>query len=153
MSEHSASRRIRILEALANGGSGKDLSAFAAELQVDERTIRRDLDFLHGILSGVQGIELRRGNVHAMRHGFAPGYFGDQVMSRRDAKVSIARSVVSHLEDNTALVITAGSTTFYVAQELRRAAVEGVPPRNPIAFTNSLPALMELIAGGISCGV
>lgn len=153
MSEHSAARRFRILEALADGGSGRDLGTFARAMQVDERTIRRDLDFLMGLLSQVQGIELRRGQVHAMREGFTPGYFSHEVKNRKEAKVAISRAIVGELDDNTALLLTAGSTTYYVARELRRAAVEELRPRNPIAFTNSLPALMELISGGVSTGI
>jgi DeoR/GlpR family transcriptional regulator of sugar metabolism len=153
MSEHSAARRFRILEILSNGGSGRDLGAFARDLQVDERTIRRDLDFLMGLLSQVHGIELRRGQVHAIREGFTTGYFGHEVRSRREAKQAIARAVVNQLDDNTALLLTAGSTTYYVAREIRRATVEERKPRNPMAFTNSLPALMELISGGISTGI
>lgn len=153
MSDSASARRIRILEELADGGSGRDLAAFAGDLQVDERTIRRDLDFLQRILSQVQGIQLRRGNVHAVRGSSASGYFGDQMKSRREVKSAIARAVVGALDDNTAIAITAGSTVYYVARELRRAVVEGGRPRNPIAFTNSLPALLELIAGGISTGV
>lgn len=153
MSEHSSSRRIRILEELAEGASGRDLGTFAREMQVDERTIRRDLDFLMGLFSRIQGIELRRGQVHATPQGFAPGYFGHEVRHRQGAKQAIARSAVSLLEDNTAVLLTAGSTTYYVARELRRASVEELRPRNPIVFTNSLPALMELIAGGVATGV
>jgi DeoR/GlpR family transcriptional regulator of sugar metabolism len=40
-----------------------------------------------------------------------------------------------------------------VARELRRSTIEEERPANLIAFTNSLPALMELIAADISTGV
>jgi DeoR/GlpR family transcriptional regulator of sugar metabolism len=120
---------------------------------VDERTIRRDVDYLQGLLSSVRGIEVTRGRVYAGRDPYAPGYFADQVDTQKEAKQAIARHVANRLNDNVAVVITAGSTTFYVAREIRRAHVEGCHPRNLIALTNSLPALLELISGGVSTGV
>src|SRR5207248_5520235 len=101
--------------------------------------------FLQELLAGLRGIDVRRGKVFVNRETYAPGYFADHVGDQREVKEAIARGVVQGLSDNTAVALTAGSTTFYVARELRRAHVELGPPRNIIALTNSLPALMELI--------
>ena len=144
---------MRLLEELNRDGAGTDLSTFARRLDVDERTIRRDVDFLQELLAGLRGIDVRRGKVFVNRESYAPGYFADHVGDRRETKIAIAQCVVKGLADNTAIAITAGSTTFYVARELRRAHVEMGSPRNVIALTNSLPALMELISGGVSTGV
>ncbi len=153
MSEHAEARRLRLLEELREDGAGRELADFARQLQVDERTIRRDVDYLQQLLSSINGIEMARGRVFAGRDAFAPGYFADQLDAKKGAKQAIARRVVEGLDDNVAVIITAGSTTFYVAREIRRSHVEGSHPRNLIALTNSLPALLELISAGVSTGV
>src|SRR5713226_3680602 len=114
MSEQAAARRMRLLEALWQGEGGKELGAYAQMLNVDERTVRRDVDYLQGIVTAVQGIELRRGHVHAARAGYAPGYFTDQLEQNQAVKEAIARQVVTTLGDNLAIALTAGSTTYFV---------------------------------------
>ncbi len=152
MSDHPAARRFRLLEELREH-NGKELGEYARRLQVDERTIRRDVDTLQDLISTVQGIEVRRGHLFASRQGYAAGYFTGQLDSRREAKEAIARAIVRTLPDHAAVVVTAGTTTYSVAREIRRAALEDEPPHGLVAFTNSLPALMELIAGGVATGV
>jgi DeoR/GlpR family transcriptional regulator of sugar metabolism len=153
MSENASARRMRLLEELSEETDGKDLESYARLLRVDDRTIRRDVDHLQDLVSSIRGIEVRKGHVFASRDGYGPGYFNDQVGHRQDVKEAIARHIVDSLGDNLAVVITAGSTTYFVAREIRRAHIEEERPRNLIALTNSLPALMELIAGGVSTGV
>jgi len=153
MIEQAAARRMRLLEELREDAAGRDLTDYAQILQVDERTVRRDVDYLQDVLAAVRGIELRRGHLHAIRAGYTPGYFTDQLEHNREAKEAIARVVVGTLGDDLAVALTAGSTVYYVAREIRRAKVEEERPRNLIAFTNSLPALLELIAAGVSTGV
>lgn len=153
MAEQTAARRMRLLEKLRDDTVGRDLAAYALALQVDERTVRRDVDYLQDLLAVVRGIELRRGHLHAARAGYAPGYFTDQLGQNRTVKEAIAREVVRSLGDDLAIALTAGSTVYYVAREIRRAQIEEGRPRNLIAFTNSLPSLMELIAAGVSTGV
>jgi DeoR/GlpR family transcriptional regulator of sugar metabolism len=153
MTEQAAARRMRILDALRSEPAGQDLGAYAHEYAVDERTVRRDVDYLQELVGSISQIGLRRGRVYATHAGHGPGYFSDQLDHNQAAKQGIARSVVCALGDNQAIALTAGSTTFYVAREIRRAHVEEERPRNLIAFTNSLPALLELIAAGVSTGV
>lgn len=153
MTDQAAARRMRILTELQEDGASKDLAAYAEQFAVDERTIRRDVDSLQDVLGVVQGIELRRGRVYGTRAGFAPGYFTNQLKQSQESKIAIARAVVGTLGENLAIALTAGSTIYYVAREIRRAFIEEQRPENLIAFTNSLPALMELIAGGVSTGV
>ncbi|HZT42917.1 MAG TPA: HTH domain-containing protein [Chthonomonadaceae bacterium] len=153
MAEQADTRRMQLLERLAGSTEPQELETLAAALHCDTRTIRRDLDQLQQLLQRVQGLEVRRGKVLAARDGYSPGYFTDQLSRNSSAKEAIARTIVASLSDNLAIALTAGTSTFAVSRELRRAAVEDAPPRNPIVFTNSVPALLELIAGGISTGV
>lgn len=153
MTEPAAARRMRLLEELRRDGTGKDLGEYAQMFDVDERTIRRDVDYLQEAVGGVEQIGMRRGKVFATRSGHGAGYFHDQVEQNQAIKEAIARSVVDSLADNLAVAITAGSTTYYVAREIRRSHIGEERPRNLIAFTNSLPALYELISAGVSTGV
>ena len=153
MSEHAESRRMRLLEHLVTSPDPQDIASLATELKCDERTIRRDIDFLQQILQKASGIELRRGRVHVSRDGYSAGYFTDQLERRVEAKRAIARTITASLADELAIALTAGSTPYAVATEIRRAAVEGVPPHNLIVFTNSVPSLLELITAGVSTGV
>ncbi len=153
MTEQAAARRLRILEDVSVNGSGKDLAGYAEQFSVDERTIRRDLDFLQDTLGTVQQIGLHRGRIIATREGMGTGYFSDQLDKNSNDKLIVASAVVNELKDNVAIALTAGSTTYHIARALRRAFVEDSHPHNVIAFTNSVPALTELITAGISTGV
>ena len=152
MADQAESRKLRLLELLADAEDAQDLDTLAAAMQCDTRTIRRDLDTLQQLLNRVQGLEVRRGRVLVSRAGYSPGYFTDQLGRNRAAKERIARAVVANLQDNMAVALTAGSTPYAVAREIRRVVVEGGPPRDLIVFTNSVPALLELVAAGVATG-
>ena len=153
MTDQAASRRLRILEDLIGSANGSDLEFFAAKYGVDDRTIRRDIDFIQQIATGISQISLIRGKVIASKDWTGAGYFGDQVERNLASKQAIARTVALSIEDNIAIGLTAGSTTFHVAREIRRRFVTDEQPKNLIAFTNSLPALSEFIGAGISTGI
>ena len=106
-----------------------------------------------GFLQQVQGLEIRRGRATIAKAGYSPGYFTNQLGRNAVAKEAIAAAIVASLPDDSAIALTAGSTTYAVAREIRRAVVAGEPPHNPIVFTNSVPSLLELVSGGISAGV
>lgn len=144
---------MQLLETLYRQSEPKDLEELAKSLKCDMRTIRRDIESLQEILGKVQGIELRRGRVSANRSGFSAGYFTAQLETGADAKEAIAKAVVALLPENSAIALTAGSTTYAIAQRIRRNAIADESPRNLIVFTNSLPALHELIAGDVSTGI
>src|SRR6266852_4332172 len=112
MSENALARRMRLLEQLSEEAEGKDLESYARLLRVDDRTIRRDVNYLQNLVSSIRGIEVRRGQVFASRDGYGPGYFTDQVGHRQDVKQAIGRHIVDSLCDNLAIVITAGSTAY-----------------------------------------
>ncbi len=153
MADKSETRRMQLLERLAEADEPQELEALAETLGCDTRTIRRDLDQLQRTLEQAQGLEVRRGRVFVARSRYSPGYFTDQLRRSPEAKAAIARRVVSSLADDLALALTAGSTTYAVAREMRRRVVEGEPPHNLIVFTNSVPSLLELVAAGISTGI
>ncbi len=153
MALEADARRLKLLEELASGTNGRDLGEFARLLGADDRTIRRDVEFLQDLVPKVERIDIRRGKIHAARTGFGPGYFSDQVVNSREPKEAIARRIVDTLPSDLPIVLTAGTTVYYVARELKRAASEENPPHGVIAFTNSLPALLELISAGISTGI
>lgn len=153
MAEKAEARRMKLLETLAGSLEPQDLDTLAAALGCDTRTIRRDLDSLQQLLHHVTGIEVRRNRVLVARASYSPGYFTDQLDRNLVAKEAIARAIVSSLADDLAVALTAGSTPYAVAREMRRAVVEGQPPHNLIVFTNSVPSLLELVTAGISTGV
>ncbi len=153
MAESADVRRSRLLELLAASEEPQTLESLADALNCDTRTIRRDLDLLQRLLQQVQGLEVRRGKVMVARSGFSPGYFTAQLGRNLPVKEAIARKVVASLSDDLAIALTAGSTPYAVAREMRRSFVEEGKPHNLIVFTNSVPALQELIAAGISAGV
>jgi DeoR family glycerol-3-phosphate regulon repressor len=143
---------MRLLENLAETDEPQEIDQLAEAMKCDSRTIRRDLDALQQLLQHVQGLEIRRGRVHVARSSHSPGYFTNQLERNSRAKERIARAVVAKLPDDVAIVLTAGSTPFAVAREMRRVAVQGGPPNNLIVFTNSVPALLELASAGIATG-
>ena len=153
MAELAEARRMRLLEMIASSEESHELELLASLMHCDTRTIRRDLDQIQQLLQRIQGIEIRRSRVLPVRTGYSPGYFSDQIGKNAASKEKIAKAIVSKLPDEVALALTAGSTPFYVAKELRRAVVEGLSPLNPIVFTNSVPALLEMVAAGVSTGV
>jgi len=153
MAEQADARRMYLMELLADCDEPQDLDTLALALHCDARTIRRDLDQLQRLLQRVNGLEVRRSKVLVARAGYSPGYFTDQLGRNAAAKQAIARTIVTSLADNQAIALTAGSTPYAVACEIRRAVVEGNPPHNLIVFTNSVPSLLELVAAGVSTGV
>ncbi len=153
MADQADTRRMRLMDLLAASEEPQELESLAAVLRCDVRTIRRDLDQLQRVLERVHGIEVRRGKVLVARAGYSPGYFTDQLGRNPAAKEAIARVIVGSLEDDLAVALTAGSTPYAVAREVRRVVVEGGPPHNLIVFTNSVPSLLELVAAGVSTGV
>jgi len=141
---------MSLLEILAERREGVSLPDAAAHLSVDERTVRRDAEVLQELLRIVGGIQVVRGRLQAL-----PGLMeaAPRAGGAVGAKAAMAARAASHIPDGAAVVLTAGSSTLAVASELRRANIAEASPRDLIVFTNSLPALLELVQGGVSTGI
>ncbi|NLH98262.1 MAG: DeoR/GlpR transcriptional regulator [Chthonomonadales bacterium] len=148
MTDTAHARRYRLLERLSERPDGLTLGELAEELGADERTIRRDADQIRDLLTHVPGIQLVRGRLK-------PGGSGAVASptERSTVKERMAEACLRRIEDGSAIVLTAGSTTLAVASAIRRAEMLDMPPRDLIVFTNSLPALLDLVAAGVSTGV
>ncbi len=148
MTDQASSRRMRIMERLRESEEGASLAELAGEFGTDERTIRRDAELLQDLLNEVGGVELVRGRLRPNR---CAAWRRQAQMD--DARRLMAEAALKHVPDGTALVITAGSSTLAVASAIRRAEMRGGKPSGLIVFTNSLPALLELVEAGVSTGV
>lgn len=145
------SRRYALLELLAERPDGLTLEEAADVLEVDDRTVRRDVEQLQNLLASVQEVQLVRGRIYATTDGLLRKVPEDEEAAA--AKARMAGAAVQRIPDGSAVLLTAGSSTHAVAVELRRRQVLNEPPQGLIVFTNSLPALVQLAAAGISTGV
>ncbi len=148
MTDQAAARRMRIVERLREAEDGATLGELASECGTDERTIRRDAEILQAIFRDVGGVELTRGRLRADRRAA-----WRRIAQAEGHRRAMAEAAIKHIPDGTALVVTAGSTTLAVASAIRRATMQGVSPNGLIVFTNSLPALLELVEAGVSTGI
>jgi len=148
MTDSACARRYRIMDRLGQEAEGLGLGELAEAYSADERTIRRDVEHIQDTLQRVRGVRLDRGRVHPMQMGIERDRAPEA-----SAKVAMASACLRHIPDGAAVVVTAGSSTLAVAAAIRRAEVAGESPSGLIVFTNSLPALLELVAAGVSTGV
>ena len=153
MAENTDARRMRLLERLAGAGKAIRLEGLAEEQGCNLRTIRRDLDALQRLVETVRSIEVHRGSASAESAPYPLGRFRNNLEIHTEEKRRIARVVAGMVPNDASIALTGGTTLLYVAQELRAAAVEERPPADCIVFTNSLPALHELVAAEIETGV
>jgi DeoR/GlpR family transcriptional regulator of sugar metabolism len=110
----AAERRGAILRALQSGGAVR-VADLAAELDVSEMTVRRDLDTLDAqdLLRKVHGGAVARHN-----RGEEPRA-ADKAGQQRAEKVAIAATAVTTVEDGMTIAIGAGTTTTELAKHLR----------------------------------
>jgi DeoR/GlpR family transcriptional regulator of sugar metabolism len=148
MSDVADARRYRILDRICAEPDGVALADLGTQLAADERTIRRDVEHIQEALCGVTSVVLERGKLRALRLAPLRG-----VQTDSDAKAMMASACLRRVPDGSALMLTAGNSTLAVASAIRRAEVLGESPSGLIVFTNSLPALLELVAAGVSTGV
>ncbi|MDE2126897.1 MAG: DeoR/GlpR transcriptional regulator [Armatimonadetes bacterium] len=153
MAENTDARRMRLLARLAGAGQAVRLELLADEERCNLRTIRRDLDALQRLFETVRSVEVHRGFAAVCTAPYALGRFRNNLQIHTEAKRAIARVVAGMVPNDASIALTGGTTLLYVAQELRAAAIEGRPPTGCIVFTNSLPALHELVAAEIATGV
>jgi len=110
----AAQRQALILDEVRRHGAVR-VSDLTRALRVSEMTIRRDLDALasQGLLAKVRG-----GATSFQRSTDEPG-FEAKWLSQREEKEAIAREAVRLVAPNTAVGMTAGTTTWTLAHELR----------------------------------
>jgi DeoR/GlpR family transcriptional regulator of sugar metabolism len=107
------SRQVRILEELQNRGSLR-VADLAEIFQVSDMTIRRDLDRLHhrGLLKKVHGGAMPIG--HSTEE---PGFESKRPMQRTE-KLAIARTAAGLIEEGNSIALSAGTTTWYLAEAI-----------------------------------
>jgi DeoR/GlpR family transcriptional regulator of sugar metabolism len=153
MPDATDARRMRLLEILQGQPEGLSLEECADALQVDPRSVRRDVAYLQDLLAGISGVALRNGRVAPLTQGRPAGYFTRHLGANADAKHAIAAYAARLLGSDPAVAVTAGSTAYHTAREIRRRYIEEGEPAGLIVFTNSLPVLEDMTAAGISVGV
>jgi DeoR/GlpR family transcriptional regulator of sugar metabolism len=111
----AADRRAAILRTLQAGGSAR-VADLAAQLDVSEMTVRRDLDALHAqdLLRKVHGGAVVRHN-----RGEEP-WSSVKASQQRAEKEAIAAVAASTVEDGMTIAISAGTTTTELARRLAR---------------------------------
>lgn len=112
----AAQRRGHILDEVRRRGSAR-VSELAAQFGVSEMTIRRDLDTLvaRGALDKVHGGATSRRTASTDEPGFESKWLRQQ--AEKDA---IARAAADLVPPGSAIGVSAGTTTWTLAQHLRR---------------------------------
>jgi DeoR/GlpR family transcriptional regulator of sugar metabolism len=105
-------RQSLILQAVRSDGSAR-VSDLTQQLGVSDMTIRRDLEVLarDGLVEKVHGGAVLPGSPASHEPGFE-----DKLVLERPEKASIAHTAASLVRPGTAIAITAGTTTFALAQ-------------------------------------
>src|ERR687894_1184081 len=108
-------RRRAILDELETAG-GVSVSALSERLRVSDMTVRRDLEELsaRNLLRKVHG-----GAVPIPKTAVEPHFVQKQALNRPE-KESIAREASRLVEDGDTVAFSAGTTTWHVAEALRR---------------------------------
>ena len=122
----------------------------ASELDVSEMTVRRDLDVLAGqrLIEKVHGGATRIGDMSS----FEPGFDAKQQRQRVE-KDLIARRALDFVQPNSAIGLTAGTTTFTFARHLHGIANLTVVTNAP-AIAQTLyhavdPVASVVLTGGV----
>ncbi|HEX8914084.1 MAG TPA: DeoR/GlpR family DNA-binding transcription regulator [Humisphaera sp.] len=143
-------RHSRLKELLAHRGTS-DLDSLAAELQVSQSTVRRDVEQLEqsGLVERTHGGVVWLGEKPA--NGSTRPYAFDQRTSyRRDEKVRIAKAAARLVKPGQTVLIDGGTTTFYLARELTGRSMQLVTNSLPIGnlFLND-ESVELLLTGGL----
>ena len=131
-------RRDAILRALLTSGAAT-VAGLAGELGVSEMTIRRDL----GVLADQQLVEKVHGGAVLARGGATEPHFATKRRINAAAKAAIAEAAVAMVHDGMTVALSAGTTTWQVAQRLRGGGL-----RDLTFVTNSLNVAGALEANG-----
>lgn len=147
-----AERQTRLKDLLARRGMC-DLDTLAAELNVSQSTVRRDVENLEqtGVVRSTRGGVIWIGEKTAATPNTPRPYAFDQRMGyQQDAKRQIARAARKLVQPGETVLIDGGTTTFYLAQELLGQPMQLVTNSLPIAnlFLND-DNVELLLAGGL----
>lgn len=128
----SAKRRALILEELEAKEIVK-VEYLSQKLGVSVVTIRKDLDFLDrkGQLERIHGGALRSNGVQQSQP------FMERMNLNKAAKCQIARAAANLIENGESVILNSGSTTCYIAEELRK-------KKDLLVITNSMQVLNTL---------
>ena len=128
----SPEREERILAALGDGV--RTIAELAAELQVSEATVRRDLQSLEQ-----RALAMRvHGGAVRMQHGRVEPLFHEKTGRRAGEKERIAERALELIEENDSIYLDGGSTVLALARRLGAR-------RHLTIVTNSLMAAAELM--------
>lgn len=127
----SEKRKSIIAEYIKNNEYAR-ISELAEKLNISESTIRRDLELLEkdGVLQRVHGGAKK---TNGLEKAMSFTFFTEQVNIHKEEKKRIAEFAASLVKDGESAIIDAGSTAYYVAEQLKN--------RNIKVITNSLPAI------------
>lgn len=125
-------RRKKILEILSKKGKVK-VSELSKTFDISEVTIRLDL------------IELEKASLLERIHGGAVSTnkayyslnFNERIKKYENEKREIAKAAATLIEDNDTIIINSGTTTFFIAQELKKL-------KSLTVVTNSISIAQEL---------
>jgi DeoR/GlpR family transcriptional regulator of sugar metabolism len=133
MNEVAEQSRLDLIIQMLKVNTSASIAEIAEAFHVSQMTIRRDLQKLAEAgqvirIPGGARIEYWRG---------AERSFFERLQKMSHAKMSIGKAAADLVHDGESVVLDSGTTTLYVARELRAR-------RNVVVFTFSLAALEEL---------
>ncbi|MBA16337.1 MAG: DeoR family transcriptional regulator [Sphingomonas sp.] len=130
------SERQREIVARLRGGLALSVTGLAAELNVSDETIRRELRALEE-----QGTIIREHGGARLATSVFEGPLTQRMEENAEAKLRIARAAAEFVDDGAIIFIDSGTTSCYVAKQL-------VERRALTVITNSLQVASDL--GGIN---
>ncbi len=126
-------RELELLDALKRLGGTARNSELATMLNVSEETVRRTIK----ALSSAGTVERVHGGVYLAGAQGDPGFFR-RISQHADEKRLIAQRVARMVRDRMTIFLDVGSTTAFVAEELRHA-------ENLTVVTNSIVVGLTLV--------
>src|SRR3984885_12515316 len=133
MSEITESSRLDSIVEMLKINTSASISEIAEAFHVSQMTIRRDIQKL---VEGGQVIRIPGGARIEHWRGAERSFF-ERLQKMSNAKRSIGTAASELVHDGESVVLDSGTTTLYVARELRAR-------RNVVVFTFSLAVLEEL---------
>ncbi len=135
-SAHPTHRQQEILDALRRAGGSLRVGRLAAELDVSEETVRRNLK----VLAEAGHVDKMHGGAR-LAETSGEGDFQHRLSIGAAAKQRIARHVAGMIPDGTSIFLDVGSTTSYIADALRDHA-------DLLVVTNSVSVAYKLATRG-----